>query len=61
LFSGYGFFHWDYRVSQELAEMVAFDTKSKDENPYPPSRDDEEAFTVVCDWTKEEEVRAKRK
>jgi len=41
--------------------MLAADIKTTDPDHYPPPREDEETLTVQRDWTREEEVKAKRK
>ncbi|KKY18205.1 putative alternative sulfate transporter [Phaeomoniella chlamydospora] len=41
--------------------MSVEDIKSTNPDQYPPPRQDEEALAIVSDWTKEEEVKAKRK
>lgn len=41
--------------------MSTLDIKSANPDQYAPPRDDEEALTLHCDWTKDEEAKAKRK
>lgn len=41
--------------------MAVFDAKSVRTDPPSFSRDDEEALNLEVDWTREEELKAKRK
>jgi hypothetical protein len=43
------------------ANMSTFEPKRTSPDIFPPPRDDEEALTQYCDWTKDEEAKAKRK
>ena len=41
--------------------MAVYDAKSVRTDPPSPLRDDEEALNLEIDWTREEELKAKRK
>lgn len=41
--------------------MTKLDSKSVDPTQFAPPREDEEALTLHVDWTKEEELKVKRK
>ena len=41
--------------------MSKLDSKTSNGSGFPAPREDEEALNVQVDWTREEEVKAKRK
>lgn len=41
--------------------MAGSDLKNVNPDEYPPPKDDEQPLALEVDWTREEEIRAKRK
>lgn len=50
-----------FKYNNPSGNMSTFDIKRTSPDGFPPPRDDEEALTQYCDWTKDEEAKAKWK